>query len=195
MFSQTATVLVQLSEDFVQGETRFASKGITQGTIKYGYVLIALLQEIITSIADLIRDPPVANKYQEFKRILIKSKSSKLDKVLRDTYIDYCKPSEFYWSSLFHGRRFTLDKQNELNSLIKSGAEVAVLPLSKFPKYKKLSHITLTAANVPTINAYRKKLLNIDLNLRHDFLFVVLIADILRPRADFGSKYSLLFVL
>uniref|UniRef100_A0A1A9VIP7 Acyl-CoA oxidase C-terminal domain-containing protein n=1 Tax=Glossina austeni TaxID=7395 RepID=A0A1A9VIP7_GLOAU len=74
------------------------------------------------------------------------------------------------------------------------GAEVSVFPLFKLPNNKKSSDITLTAEKVSTINTYGKKLLNINLNLRRDFPFAFLIADISRLiiRAVFVTKYSLL---
>uniref|UniRef100_A0A1B0BSH5 Uncharacterized protein n=1 Tax=Glossina palpalis gambiensis TaxID=67801 RepID=A0A1B0BSH5_9MUSC len=73
-------------------------------------------------------------------------------------------------------------------------AEVSVLPLPKFPNNKKSSDIPLAAANGSTIYMYGRNLLNIILNLRRDFPFVFLIADISGPiiGADFLSKCSLL---
>lgn len=58
---------------------------------------------------------------------------------------------------------------------------------------KKSSDITLTAANGSTVNTYGKKLLNINLNIRHSFPFVVMIVNISKLIiGDFSSKYDLL---
>uniref|UniRef100_A0A1B0GD19 DUF7041 domain-containing protein n=1 Tax=Glossina morsitans morsitans TaxID=37546 RepID=A0A1B0GD19_GLOMM len=49
---------------FIQAEVESASKGVTQDATKYELILIALSQKIITSVIDLIRNPPATNKYE-----------------------------------------------------------------------------------------------------------------------------------
>lgn len=95
----------------------------------------------------------------------------------------------------FSSRRlFVFDKTNKLNFLIDSGAEISVLPSSKFKNGNNKSDIILTAANGSNITTFGKKLLNIDLGLRREFPFIFIIADISKPiiGADFLCKYGLL---
>ncbi|XP_067615063.1 uncharacterized protein [Eurosta solidaginis] len=90
-------------------------------------------------------------------------------------------------------RLFIFDRENKQNFLIDSGAEILVLPASKFP-HTKHSDIILTAANGSTIATYGKRLLNVNLGLRREFPFTFLIADIAKPiiGADFFCKNGLL---
>lgn len=91
-------------------------------------------------------------------------------------------------------RLFIFDKDNKLNFLIDSGAEISVLPSSKFMNGNKVSDIILTAANGSNIATYGKKLLSVNLGLRREFPFVFVVADISKPiiGADFLEKYGLL---
>jgi cleavage and polyadenylation specificity factor subunit 1 len=94
-------------------------------------------------------------------------------------------------------RLFVYDPTNKLNFLIDSGAEVSVLPSSKFKITKQKSDLTLTAANGTSISTFGKKLLTLDLKLRRDLPFSFIIADISKPiiGADFLTKYGLLIDL
>lgn len=79
--------------------------------------------------------------------------------------------------------------------MVDSGAEISVLPSSKFRNGNKRSDIVLSAANGSTIDTFGKKLLNVDLGLRREFPFIIfLIANISKPiiGADFLYKYGLL---
>lgn len=91
-------------------------------------------------------------------------------------------------------RLFIFDKTNKLNFLIDSGADISVLPSSKFKSHKKISDIILTAANGSSISTFGKKMLNINLGLRREFSFFFTIANIEKPiiGADFLHKYGLL---
>lgn len=91
-------------------------------------------------------------------------------------------------------RLFLFDKSNKFKFLIDSGADISVLPASKFKASNQLSDIILTAANGTTISTFGKRMLNIDLGLSREFPFIFLIADIEKPiiGADFLHKYGLL---
>lgn len=80
--------------------------------------------------------------------------------------------------SLSTRRLFINDKANRLKFLIDSGADISVLPSSKFKNHKKASDIILTAANGSTITTFGKKMLNVDLGLQREFPFVFIIANI-----------------
>lgn len=65
-----------------------------------------------------------------------------------------------------------------------------MLPASKFSSKKISLDIVLTAFNSSSRWTHGKKLLSIDLNLRHEFPFVFLIGEISKPiiGADFFKK-------
>lgn len=75
-----------------------------------------------------------------------------------------------------------------------SGADISVLPISKFKNDKRASDVILTAANGSRIQTYGRKLLNVNLGLRREFPFIFTIANIEKPiiGADFLHKYGLL---
>lgn len=75
-------------------------------------------------------------------------------------------------------RLFIYDKENKLHFLVDSGADISVLPSSKFRSCKRRSDIILTAANGSNIHTYGKKMLNVNLGLRREFPFVFTIANI-----------------
>lgn len=73
----------------IRNKAQFASKSVIQDTTKDEYVLIAFVQEAISSVIDFIRDPLATNKHLKLKKTLMRrnalSESSKLDKCLSDT--------------------------------------------------------------------------------------------------------------
>lgn len=78
--------------------------------------------------------------------------------------------------------------------MIDSGAEISVLPASKFREHRIESDVILTAANGSCIKTYGRKLLKVNLGLRREFPFVFTIANISKPiiGADFLAKFGLL---
>ena len=55
---------------FIQTEMQFDIKQIVDDTIKYQNVIVALPQEVITKILDILHNPPITNKYEFIKRVL-----------------------------------------------------------------------------------------------------------------------------
>lgn len=91
-------------------------------------------------------------------------------------------------------RLFIFDRDNKLQYLIDSGAEISILPASKFKEFKRASDMILTAANGSCIKTYGRKLINVNLGLRREFPFIFTIANISKPiiGADFLDKYGIL---
>lgn len=94
-------------------------------------------------------------------------------------------------------RLFVYDRENKLQYLIDSGAEISVLPSSKFKEFKRTSDVILTAANGSCIKTYGTKFVNVNLGLRREFPFSFTIANISKPiiGADFLSKFGILIDL
>lgn len=78
--------------------------------------------------------------------------------------------------------------------LVDSGAAISTLPASKFRGDQPQTHFTLYAANSSRINTYGTKTLSPEFNLRRDFTWQFVIADINTPiiGADFLKHYGLL---
>lgn len=91
-------------------------------------------------------------------------------------------------------RLFIFDNKNLLNFLIDTGADLSVLPRSRFQTNKPDRLPRLTAANGTTISTFGEKVLKVDLGLRREFLHIFTIADVTRPiiGADFLMKFGLL---
>lgn len=94
-------------------------------------------------------------------------------------------------------RLFILDKNNNLEFLIDSGADVSVLPHTYYINDNQKADHNLSAANGSVINTYGIKLLNVDLGLRRQFIHSFILANVNRPLigADFLSKFGLIIDL
>lgn len=87
---------------FVQTESQFKIKKITNESTKFDYVIASLPEEVIMNVLDIIQNQDEPNKYSAIKSALINRHSDtdekKLDKLLteRDTELGDRRPSEFY---------------------------------------------------------------------------------------------------
>lgn len=85
---------------FIQTEMQFNVKRVIDDTIKYQHVIIALPQEVITKILDILQNPPTVNKYGFIKKVLCDrfslSEEKRLEQLFSDKQIGDRKPSEFY---------------------------------------------------------------------------------------------------
>lgn len=94
-----------------------------------------------------------------------------------------------------HTRRlFIKDRNNRLNFLIDSGADLSVVPFTFYNSLHKDPNFYLSAANGSVINTYGIKLIDVDLGLRKTFKHNFILADVNRPiiGADFLAKFGLL---
>lgn len=85
---------------FIQTEIQFNIKQINDDTDKYYHVVVALPQEVITKVLDILQKPPLTNKYEFLKKHLCErfslSEEKRLEKLFSDKQIGDRKPSEFY---------------------------------------------------------------------------------------------------
>ncbi|XP_065356419.1 uncharacterized protein LOC135950819 [Calliphora vicina] len=85
---------------FIQTEIQFNIKQITDDTTKYQHVIIALPQEVIIKILDVLQKPPTLNKYEFLKNTLCErfslSEEKRLEQLFSDKQIGDRRPSEFY---------------------------------------------------------------------------------------------------
>ena len=56
---------------FVQTESQFVLKNVTQSLMKYHYVVAALDQETASRCRDILRSPPSASPYERLKECLL----------------------------------------------------------------------------------------------------------------------------
>ena len=85
---------------FIQTELTFTYKGILDDTTKYQLVVIALSEDILNRLIDVIHNPPTENKYDYIKRIMLErfsvDEDLRFEKLLNDSDIGDRKPSEFF---------------------------------------------------------------------------------------------------
>lgn len=97
----------------------------------------------------------------------------------------------------FVNRRLCVyDRNNDLNFLVDTGANVSILPVTVFKRENNHSQedFTLFAANGTKIQTFGTLSLSLDLRLRRDFKWTFIIANVKQPilGADFISHYGLL---
>lgn len=92
-----------------------------------------------------------------------------------------------------NSRLFILDKTNNLNFLIDTGADVSVVPPTIFERYKPTDYY-IYAANNSKIKTYGVKTIKLNLGLRREFMWNFMIADVTSPiiGADLLRHYGLL---
>lgn len=85
---------------FFRVEANFRSAKVTSDQSKFDYILPALSEAVMLSVADILRNPPATEKYQKLKDALIQrhseSDEKKLEKLLNYIDIGDEKPSSFY---------------------------------------------------------------------------------------------------
>lgn len=85
---------------FIQAEQIFALNRITADMSKYRHVVAVLPQEVMSSVVDLLRNPPNSNKYESLKQALITrhsfSESKRLEELLSSSEIGDRSPSAFF---------------------------------------------------------------------------------------------------
>ncbi|GBN12396.1 Transposon Ty3-I Gag-Pol polyprotein [Araneus ventricosus] len=89
-------------------------------------------------------------------------------------------------------RLFIRDRISNTSFLVDTGSDVSLIPANTYQK-RNSSQQTLFAANSSTINVYAQKALSLNFNLRRDFLWTFLIADVSIPilGADFLHYFEL----
>lgn len=82
---------------FAQAEAQFALAGVVQDGTMFNHIIAKLNQSVMTNVADLIKTPPAANKYDALKQRLIKryelSAQSKLEKLLGSCDLGDLRPT------------------------------------------------------------------------------------------------------
>ncbi|GFR15040.1 retrovirus-related Pol polyprotein from transposon opus [Trichonephila clavata] len=74
-------------------------------------------------------------------------------------------------------RLFIRDRRTNISFLVDTGSDVSLIPANAYQK-RNASQQTLFAANSSSINVYGQKTLTLNLNLRRDFMWTFLIADV-----------------
>ncbi|GFR29003.1 peptidase A2 domain-containing protein [Trichonephila clavata] len=84
------------------------------------------------------------------------------------------------------------DKVSKLKFLVDTGADVSVLPKHYAPKADSSNELLLLAANGTKIATFGKKRLTLDLNLRRNFTWSFIIANVNQPiiGLDFLKHYK-----
>lgn len=84
---------------FAQVEAQFRTRGITQDTTKFSYVVSSLSHEFAHEVRDLLLSPPSADQYETIKRELIARLSASAQKRIRqlltEEQLGDRKPSQF----------------------------------------------------------------------------------------------------
>lgn len=85
---------------FIQVETQFRMKGITSSNTKYDYLISSMTSETMELVADAIMNPPVDNKYEYLKQLLLTrsqdTEEKRLDALLNRVDLGDLIPSELY---------------------------------------------------------------------------------------------------
>ncbi|GFU12649.1 transposon Ty3-I Gag-Pol polyprotein [Trichonephila clavipes] len=68
---------------FVQAESNFALSAITNDQTKYNNIIAAIDPETLSSVSDILFEPPATNKYNAFKERLITEFSDSENKQIR----------------------------------------------------------------------------------------------------------------
>lgn len=76
---------------FVQTEMQFNIKQVVDDTTKYQHVIVALPQDVITKILDILHKPPSTNKYEFIKRVLCERFSLSEEKRLEQLFFQINK--------------------------------------------------------------------------------------------------------
>ncbi|GBN60689.1 Transposon Ty3-G Gag-Pol polyprotein, partial [Araneus ventricosus] len=89
-------------------------------------------------------------------------------------------------------RLFIRDRITNISFLVDTGSDVSLIPANVYQK-RNSSQQTLLAANSSNINVYGQKTLSLNFNLRRDFIWTFLIADVSTPilEADFLHYFEL----
>ena len=89
---------------------------------------------------------------------------------------------------------YITDTSTKLRFLIDTGAEVSIIPPSKYNQLHQPDSLQLQAANNTSITTYGRRSLTLDLGLRRVFHWVFIIAQVKTPilGADFLRHYGLL---
>ncbi|GFW19613.1 transposon Ty3-G Gag-Pol polyprotein [Trichonephila clavipes] len=89
-------------------------------------------------------------------------------------------------------RMFIRDRTTNISFLIDPGSDVSLIPANVYQK-RNASQQTLFATKSSAINVYGQKTLTLNSNLRRDFMWTFLIADVSSPilGADFLHYFEL----
>lgn len=82
---------------FAQAEAQFALAGVTQDATKYNHIVAKIGQTVICNVADIVKNPPAADKYDAIKNRLIKryelSAQSRLEQLLNSCDLGDLRPT------------------------------------------------------------------------------------------------------
>ena len=92
------------------------------------------------------------------------------------------------------GRLFVMDRNTKQRYLVDTGSDLCVFPTRLLPKSRERTDYTLYAANVTTISTYGWGSRSMNLELRRDFTWRFVIADMEIPiiGVNLVSHYGLL---
>lgn len=89
---------------------------------------------------------------------------------------------------------YICDRTSKLNFLIDTGAEVSLIPITRYHKHlTSQDGFTLQAANGSIIKTYGRQSLTLNLGQRHSYQWIFIVADVKRPilGADFINHFNL----
>lgn len=137
---------------FVQMEAQFQLAGITRDVTKYNHILGTLDQSCLSSVRDLIRNPPAANEYDAIKERIIaefqQSDQHKLRILLREIELGDLKLSQL------------LRKMRELSKNALSDDALKTLWLERLPEQIR-PVISISEGNLNKIAIMADKMLEI----------------------------------
>lgn len=85
---------------FASIENTFLLRGVKSDSKKFQHVVAALPQDIVVSVLDIIRDPPILDSYNMIKQALISrhtmSDEKRMDSLFSKSEMGSRKPSEYY---------------------------------------------------------------------------------------------------
>ncbi|GBM42570.1 Transposon Ty3-G Gag-Pol polyprotein [Araneus ventricosus] len=195
-------------------------KSITESGIKFNYVVSHLPPEVASLVRDILMNPDATDPYTHLKTEHInrsgESSQQEIRQLLSGEELGTRKPSELlrnmkrraetlkvpetFMLELFlrrlptstSRRLFIRDRISNISFLVDTGSDVSLIPTNAYQK-RNSSQQTLFAANSSTINVYGQKTLSLNFNLRRDFLWTLLIADVSIPilGADFLHYFEL----
>lgn len=83
---------------FIQMESQFRNANVTRDQTKYDYVVGSLDSVTLSNVADIVRTPPLENKYEAIKKRLINdftdSENRKLRRLVQECELGEDKPSQ-----------------------------------------------------------------------------------------------------
>ncbi|GBN95167.1 Retrovirus-related Pol polyprotein from transposon opus [Araneus ventricosus] len=187
---------------FIMCESTFklaVPKPITESVTKFNYVVSHLPPEVASLVRDILMNPDATDPYTHLKTELInrsgESSQQEIRQRLSGEELGKRKRRRIDATCSLpqtSRRLFIRDRISNISFLVDTGSDVSLIPANTYQK-RNSSQQTLFAANSSTINVYGQKTLSLNFNLRRDFLWTFLIADVSIPilGADFLHYFEL----